>query len=157
MKRFHNVLIVISSGCNINYCAFQEYCIEIAKLYILLYPWYYMPPTVHKILVHSASFIKKSIVPFGCLSEEVLESSHKLCKLYRRVFSQKGSRNKTNRDIFQRLLLHSDPLISLLNISPKKIKQKIPPEVISLLTDYDLDICSDTNVSSSESDTDTEL
>lgn len=52
-----------------------------------------------------------SDIPIGALSEEALESCHKLVKSYRANFSRKFSREETNIDIFRRLLLASDPII----------------------------------------------
>ena len=56
----------------------------------------------------------------GYFTEEVLETSHKICKLIRKCFSRKTSRLPTNIDIFQRLLLCSDPFISMLNVAIKE-------------------------------------
>lgn len=99
-----------------------------------------MPPTVHKILLHGPSVAKKAILPIGRYSEEVLESSHKLSKLFRKSFSMKSSRIRTNEDIFKRLLLCSDPYITLTDRLPKKSsKKKFPSEVLSMLTDLPAD------------------
>ncbi|KAL6420764.1 hypothetical protein ACFW04_013877 [Cataglyphis niger] len=91
-------ITALSSNYKINTYTFHAYCQETAKLYVSLYPWYYMPPTVHKILIHGSS-IKEIILPIGQLSEEALE---------------------TNEDLFKRLLLTSDPLISFLQKSSKR-------------------------------------
>ncbi|EFN77836.1 hypothetical protein EAI_11743, partial [Harpegnathos saltator] len=34
---------------------FGTYCYETAQLYVRLYSWYFMPASVHKLLVHGAS------------------------------------------------------------------------------------------------------
>ena len=112
-----------------------------------------MPPTVHKILVHGLSILKNSTAPIGTFSEEVLESSHKLCKLFRRSCSQKSSRMKKNRDIFQRLLLHSDIRISLLDVQTKKQKQKLPLVVLNMLESQSNNI---NNNSKSDTDSDSD-
>ena len=119
IERLHNILIVVSCGHNVNYDNFLHYCGDTAKFYVELYPWYYMPPSVHKLLIHGPVLTKNSVSPIGQFSEEVLESSHKILKFYRREHSRKISREKTNKDIFLRLLLHSDPLLTLSGISPK--------------------------------------
>lgn len=38
----------------INIDAFDHYYTETARLYVSLYPWFYMPSSVHKILLHGA-------------------------------------------------------------------------------------------------------
>lgn len=45
---------IASNGFLINETAFREYCLDTAKLYILHYDWHFVPPTVHKILIHGA-------------------------------------------------------------------------------------------------------
>lgn len=81
-------------------------------MYANLYSWYYMPPSVHKISIHGSSIIKSFVSPIGILSEEAQESFNKDIKRYRESYSRKSSRININTDIFQRLLLSSDPLIS---------------------------------------------
>lgn len=77
IQRFSIILTVISSGHEINYERFDEYSKETAKLYVKLYNWYHMPPSVHKILTHSSLAIKYALVPIGQLSEEAQESRNK--------------------------------------------------------------------------------
>lgn len=96
-----------------------------------------MPPSVHKVLIHGPSVVQKCILPIGRFSEEVLESSHKICKLYRKSFSRKSSRTNTNEDIFKRLLLNSDPLISMSSSAKCAQNKKMPQEVLDLLTEVD--------------------
>ncbi|EFN65439.1 hypothetical protein EAG_00428, partial [Camponotus floridanus] len=54
IQRFGNILSVLASGHEINTDAFKIYGIETAKLFVSLYPWYYLPASVHKILLHGA-------------------------------------------------------------------------------------------------------
>ncbi|KAJ8882122.1 hypothetical protein PR048_018610 [Dryococelus australis] len=71
IQRFATILRGIFSGLEINVEAFREYATETAKLYV---NWYYMPPSVHKVLIHGRNVIKHAIVPIGLLSEEALEA-----------------------------------------------------------------------------------
>ena len=64
-KRFGNILSVISSEYEVNIEAFETYALDTAKLFIHLYPWYYMPASIHKILVHGAEVIRYAILPIG--------------------------------------------------------------------------------------------
>lgn len=65
LKRFGNILSVIASGREINPITFDEYALATATLFVHLYPWYYMPASVHKILIHGADVIKFAIWPIG--------------------------------------------------------------------------------------------
>ncbi|KDR19596.1 hypothetical protein L798_06129, partial [Zootermopsis nevadensis] len=52
IRRFSIILCTLSCGCSVNVEAFDKYAMETANLYVNLYPWYYMPASVHKILIH---------------------------------------------------------------------------------------------------------
>jgi hypothetical protein len=138
---FYVILQCLSSGENINIDKFEVYCWETAELYTNLYSWYYMPPSVHKILIHGSSIIKSFVLPIGILSEEAQESRNKDIKRYRESYSRKSSRININTDIFQRLLLSSDPLISSFRKVDKHNIKKLLPEVEDLL--LDINYCSD--------------
>lgn len=118
IKRFKIILEVLSSGHCIDLEKFKILTSETAELYVKLYPWQPMSPTVHKILTHSISVIQNALLPIGQLSEEAAESRNKHIKLYREHFSRKFSRIECNEDVFNRLLLTSDPYLS--SLKPKK-------------------------------------
>lgn len=65
IKRFGTILSVMASGYEINTVTFEVYGIETAKLFVELYPWYYMLPSVHKILLHGADVIRHALLPIG--------------------------------------------------------------------------------------------
>lgn len=134
LKRFAVILQTISSGYEINTYNFANYTKETASMYVQLYEWYYMPITVHKILIHGSHVIEYSIVPIGQLSEEVQESRHKEVRKFRELNTRKISREKTNEDLLHSLLISSDPLISSLRqINSKKKKLALFDEVKELL------------------------
>jgi len=89
---------------------FEQFCTETAEYYVQCYPWYYMPHTVHKILVHGSSVAKFSLLPIGQLSE-VLEARNKDVRHFQLNHTRKFYRTITNRDLYQRLLFTSDPVI----------------------------------------------
>lgn len=98
-----------------------------------------MSPTVHKILIHGASIIKHHLIPIGELSEEALESNHKVCKKVRLNLTRKTSILDTNTDMVNRLILRSDPVL-LSKRNPKSYKKKkLPLEVKELLQDTESD------------------
>lgn len=72
-----------------------------------------MPSTVHKILVHGIDFIKYSTIPIGMLSEEAIETSHKIIRNARLKHTRKISRIASMEDLINYLILQSEPSISM--------------------------------------------
>lgn len=131
--RLSTLLKAISSGYEIDCTKFGEYCKETANLYRKLYSWYPMSPTLHKLLDHGEIIVSTAILPLGVLSEEAQEARNKDCRYFRQHHTRKCSRVAGNEDLFQRLLVSSDPYItSLRKIFPKKSKI-ISTEVLNLL------------------------
>jgi len=65
IQRFGNILSAMSSGHEVNVPEFKFYTTDTAKLFISLYPWFYMPSSVHKILIHGANVINAALLPIG--------------------------------------------------------------------------------------------
>jgi hypothetical protein len=53
----------MSSDNEVNVLEFEMYTIDTAKLFISLYPWFFMPSSVHKILIHGADIINAALLP----------------------------------------------------------------------------------------------
>ncbi|KDR09635.1 hypothetical protein L798_00781, partial [Zootermopsis nevadensis] len=68
IRRFSIILCTLSCGSIVNVEAFDKYAMETANLYVNLYPWYYMPVSVHKILIHGGKIIEFAILPIGLLN-----------------------------------------------------------------------------------------
>lgn len=117
IKNFAIILQAISCGEMIDAKKFGHFAIETAKLFVQNYGWYYMSPSVHKLLVHGEAIISHFSVPIGHLSEEASEARNKEFRQYRKDHTRKISRTATNEDLLNHLLLTSDPLIS--NLRPK--------------------------------------
>jgi hypothetical protein len=90
-----------------------------------------MPPSVHKILIHRQFIVASFVLPIGQVSEEAQESRNKVIKKYREHFTRKSYLIETNRDLFNRLLLSSNPKISGLHTVNKR-KKCFPDEVKEL-------------------------
>lgn len=133
IERCRVILTALSSGCDININKYEEYAIETAKLYLKLYSWYYMPVTVHKVLLHGSTLISTAILPIGQMSEEAQEARNKDIKMYREFHTRKVSREATNQDLLYRLLLSSDPLLTSLRPTPKKSEIPYSSDVLELL------------------------
>lgn len=133
IHKFKILLEAISSGHKINTTKFEEYAFNTAQMYVELYGWHPMTPTMHKLLLHGATIIDNALLPIGQLSEEAAEARNKHFRSYRQNFSRKFSREECNRDIYQRLLLTSDPLVSSERSLKKTSHNIFSSEVIELL------------------------
>lgn len=133
ITRFSVILQAIASGKKIDIIKFKTYAFETAKLYVSLYPWYYMPVSVHKLLIHGSTIIKHAIVPIGQLSEDAQEANHKYFRKYRENHSRKMSRKSNNEDIFRNLLIASDPIISISRQIIEREKKELCDDAKNLL------------------------
>jgi len=92
-----------------------------------------MPTSVHKLLIHGPEIIASALLPIGQLSEEAQKARNKDIKRFREDFSRKCSRENTMQDIFNRLMITSDPYISSVRKLPQKSLKSLLPEAIELL------------------------
>ncbi|XP_049316979.1 uncharacterized protein LOC125779750 [Bactrocera dorsalis] len=83
------LLQAMSSGYKINVEKFKQFAIETAKGLVEKYPWFYLPPSVHKILVHGFEVIESAIISIGELSEEAAEAKNKDIKRISYLHEQK--------------------------------------------------------------------
>lgn len=124
IRRLFVILRVINSTFNINIDKFNDYCLEIYHLYVSQYSWFYMPVSVHKLLIHGAEVASKLLFPIGIFTEEAQEANNKISKQSRLNHSRKKNRILTNIDHFHHLMLTSDPYISNLSCSFGKIRSR---------------------------------
>lgn len=136
LHRFKIILITLCVQLPINAVLFEEFCVITAKLYISLYPWYPMPATIHKVLIHGGQIIQNSLLPVGMLGEEASEARNKNYKNFRLHHSRKSSRSANLEDLFCRALDSSDPIISSISQQTRlqsRAKLPLPEEVRNLL------------------------
>lgn len=133
IKRMHMILIAVSCGHEIHVEKFRNFCYNTARQFVNLYPWFYMPPTLHKFFIHGPEIVAHALLPIGQLSEEAQEARNKDFKNYREHYARKCSRENMNEDIFNRFLLTSDPLITSKSTNYKKKVQHIPQMALDLL------------------------
>ena len=133
IQRFYIVCQVISCGYEIDVQKFKDYSIQTARKFVELYPWYYMPTSVHKILIHGSKIIESSLLPIGQMSEEAQEACNKYINNYREHFVRKCSCEKNMEDIFHLLLIRSDPVITSLTKLPQKKLKKLSSQVLELI------------------------
>lgn len=133
IKRLRTLLEVISSGHRIDTDKLSTFCKETSEIYVRLYGWYPMTPTLHKLLVHGPTIIKHAIIPIGQLSEEAAEARNKHFRQYRTDFARKFSKISCNVDVLNRLLLSSDPLLSCTRSRFMKNKKPFTKEALEFL------------------------
>lgn len=149
VKNLATILGALSSGLNINAAAFKEFALTTAHHYVALYPWFYMPQSVHRVLIHGYLVIDSFTLPIGMMSEEAQESRNKDFKKYREHHSRKISREQTNQDLINRLLMTSDPFISSIRRPKQRHHNPLGKDILQLLVDSSLasnkpdDCCSD--------------
>lgn len=139
IHRFHVILQSLSCGYKVNVQKFQKYGEETARKFVELFPWYCMPTTVHKILIHGHQIIDFLMLPIGQMSEEAQESCNKHIKNFRENYARKCDRSKNITDVFQRLLITSDPVISSLRKLPKKKLKLLSRDAIDLLDEASIE------------------
>lgn len=85
----------------------------------------------YKLLIHSSQIT--ALLPISQLSEDAQEARNKDIKRYRKNFSRKCSKVKTMEDIFNRLMVTSDPYISSIRKLPQKKLKSLSREAVELL------------------------
>jgi len=83
----------------VNATAFDNYAKETVKLFASLYAWYYMPASVHKVLIHGSAIVFAALLPISQLSDEAQEARNKDIKKFREHYTGKLSRESTNLDL----------------------------------------------------------
>ncbi|XP_029164495.1 uncharacterized protein LOC114935764 [Nylanderia fulva] len=146
INRFHVILQVISSGFEIDNELFRAYFLETANEFVKLYPWYYMPTSIYKLLIHGPEIIEHFLLPIGQLSKEAQEARNKDIKRFREDFTRKCSREKTMEDVFNRLIITSDPYISSIRKQPRKFFKLLLPQALELLTSSTIPVSSTDNL-----------
>ena len=132
--RLSVILVALNSGHEIDTVKYKQYAMETATKYIELYDWYYMPVSMHKMLIHGHQIIDALCIPPGQASEEALEATHKIVRNARQSHTCKTSRIRSNTDLAKWLLLISDPVLaSMRKQTYKNNHQSFPKEVMSLL------------------------
>ena len=73
------------------------------------YPWFRMPGTIHKVLIHPKQVLKNSALPAGYFGEEASEARNKFYKRDRELHERKNSRINNLEDIFNRAIAPKAP------------------------------------------------
>ena len=79
-----------------------------------------IPPSLHKILEHGYLIADLFELPLGFYSEENLEAQHKDVREARLHHTCKISRENTMKNLYQYLLIKTDPIISSTKFANSK-------------------------------------
>ncbi len=147
VKRLSFVLLAFKRKEGVDMDILQKYCTETYKLFFKLYPWAKLNPSVHKMLRHGVDIARNFPLSLAYFAEDAAESMHKCYRKSSVSHARQNSRENRLKDVFNRAVDMSDPVISLTYLE-KRIKTKkrpLPSDFISLfeLTDYseDSDAC----------------
>ena len=145
IHRLHMIMVALSCKLPIDADKFGAFCRDTAELLIELYPWYRMPVSVHILLIHGAKILASSVLPIGMMSEEAQEARNKDNKVFRMRHARKTSRVDTMSDVFHRLMVTGDIIISSRSLNAPQSKP-LPCEVRDMLKgSCDLNQDSDTS------------
>lgn len=145
IERLQTILEAINSAEPIDADKFGEFAFQTAQLYVQQYPWYYMPASAHKLLVHGRDVISRFLLPIGMFSEEAQEARNKHFRSFRLHHARKDSRLHTMTDLMNHLFVTSDPVISEIvreEMSPdaaRKSDQPRNPLLIPMISAEDDD------------------
>ena len=101
------------------------------------YPWFPMPATINKILIHAKQILENSVLPAGYFWEEASEARNKFYKTDREFHAKKNSTINNLEDIFNRAMDTSDPVISSISLQYRLKRRQnltLPSEVIAVLS-----------------------
>lgn len=139
ITNFSTILRVLASGCRINLDKFGILLNNTRDLYLNLYSWYYMPSSIHKVLIHGCAIIEFFDLPIGQLSKEALEARHKEIRRIRLCHTRKSSRINTNMDMIKTLLLTSDPELSSYRKTASKKAINFDNQILEYLINDQID------------------
>ena len=107
------ILRVVSSKEHlIDVDAFESLCNETNIIIAEEFPFSSIPPSIHRLLAHSAERIQVNEgYGLGKLSEESLEAQHKLLRTAREILARKSSLFNNLYDVLTFICTRSDPVI----------------------------------------------
>lgn len=136
IKKISTILIALSCQLPLDENKFAAFCDETANRYVSLYSWFPMPPSVHKLLIHSKDIMLANDLPLGVLAEDASESCNKLYRHNRQFHARKRSRQLNLTDVFNRALDSSDPIVATFGQQKRQNARRrkcLPTEVLQLL------------------------
>ena len=112
LQNFNIILRILGSRESIRTQEFGEFCLDTNLLFVDLFPWMEVTPSIHRFLAHGAQIIALNDGKgLGQLSEAPLESTHKVLRKVRLNLSRMTCLSDNLDDTFGRLWMHASPQI----------------------------------------------
>ena len=141
IKRANNIWICLRSGLPIDPQKFDRYARDTEAMWKAEFPWFPLPPAVHKVWVHGSEVFEVFPITIrsGLLSEEAAEASNKDVKAIQLDHSRQISMIDRNRDTFMWMMCRSSWQI-LSQLDEKKVKNRkrapaYPKDVLDMCYD----------------------
>lgn len=137
VKRFAYSILAFKQKEGINLAKLETYCTETYKLYFSTYTWAKLNPTVHKMLRHGVAIAREFPLSLAYFAEDAAESMHKFYRKNSISHARQNSRANRLKDVFNRSVDLSDPLISMFYLDKRceSRNSDLPSEFISLFYD----------------------
>ena len=112
-KHFSVILRLYSSkNTLIDVDDLEALCTETNLLLVKTFPWATQPPSIHKLLAHTAQRIRMNDnLGMGSFSEEGIETLHKIIRRFRELLARKNNLFLNLFDVWRALMVRSDPVI----------------------------------------------
>lgn len=137
VKRLAYVVLAFKQKKGVNLNKLEIYCNETYRLFFKIYPWARINPTVHKMLRHGVAIARQFPMSLAYFAEDAAESMHKCYRKNSISHARQNSRANRLKDVFNRSVDLSDPLISIYYLD-KRCESKsdeLPSEFRSLFYD----------------------
>lgn len=95
---------------------------QTARNFVELYPSFYIPISVHKLLIYAKEIIASSLMPIGQISEDAQKSCNKFIKRYQEDFSRKCRKTKMMEVVVMTFNLMRHFHFELMQITAEEIK-----------------------------------
>lgn len=134
VKRFAYVVLAFKQKESLDLDKLETYCTETYKMFYKIYWWGKLNPSVHKMLRHGVDIARQFPLSLAYFAEDAAESMHKCYKKNSIAHARQNSRANRLKDVFNRSVDLSDPLISniLLEKRCRSLKKELPSDFCSL-------------------------
>lgn len=119
VKRLAFVILAFKQKEGINLNKLEIYCTETYRLFFKHYPWAKLNPTVHKMLRHGVAIARQFPLSLAYFAEDAAESMHKYYRKNSILHARQNSRANRLKDVFNRSVDLSDPLISMIYLDKR--------------------------------------
>lgn len=141
LKNFNIILQVISSQHKVNSEKLKQICTDTFFKLEHQFGNKCLTPSIHSLLFHSWKMVDRFDIPLGRLSESSIELLHKYTKKAKNGFCRTFSTVSENEDLFRRMQMESDIIISsirstMATVNAREINEECFPYFYSKSTKF---------------------